>query len=120
MVVGVDLTMVQKVIIEIGNVSAVLFEDGFAKGEIEIAIEQKTIPVHTDLVTAHQIVYRVWIKVFGQQMVVLIESATFFEIAQKLADGAVGDCDQACELDSKTCSEFLPIIAFEIGLHRRK
>ena len=91
-----------------------------AKSQVEVAVIQRTIPSHTELMTAHQSSHRVRVKRFPEKLHVTLFSFFPDQFRSKSSQGHVGDRQKAGKRDLKTLTQLAAVIFFKGRLGRRE
>src|SRR3989339_576348 len=112
--------MCQPVIVDSSEVIRGTMIDGNAKGQIEVAVIERPIPIDTDLMATHQMRERRRIKRIFQGSHVSFHRPVPFELFSISPYGHIGHNDQPVKVYIPSSFQLLAIDSFQLHLRRGK
>ena len=89
-----------------------------AKGQVEVAVIERSIPTDADLMAAHKPCHGLLVKGLPEKVQIILLQVLTAQFCSKPSQGHVRDGEKMGEADPETAPQLAPVVIFERRLRR--
>ena len=89
-----------------------------AEGQVEVAVIERPIPTHADLMATHKPRYGLLVKGLPEKVQIILLLVLPAQLRSKSSQGHIGDGEKTGESDPEAAPQFAPVVLFKRRLRR--